>query len=523
MNNNPDTNNNRYRASRPVNQTLPESDFHQAPRQARPVSRQPQNMNGEMPRQNPNRAVTQQNPNRQMQPNAQQQRPRRPLTDEERRRLEAARQASNRVNPDDEARRRRMDQAELNAAQASMVGDMQRRAMVNQQTAQAQRQAQQQKKRKKKVRINVGLILFVLLISGVIGVSAYQINQNSDGSVPDQPDYSLQDQNEETSGEINRDGTFGDGDETAESAETSAETTENGEEVPVNLNLYDTVTVQNTAVDEGDLILVNYQYAYADADTVALKNIYEERTVLNNAGSRKLLRVSRSDTSMTAEAFAALEAMAQDLREDTGDENLLINSGHRGTASQQSVWDSYLASHGEEYTKQYVAVPGYSEHHTGLACDLGFYTDDGATVSVADYEYGWWLAANCADNGFVLRYPDDKVAVTGIAYEKWHFRYVGVPHAYAMTANNLCLEEYIDYVRAYTADGKMLHVKSDRTLAEVDVTAAEIPADDGWLIYYVPMTEGEATEFKVPRNSVYEVSGNNVDGYIVTVALDETN
>lgn len=506
-----------------MNQTPPENDFYQAPRQARPVQGNPQagmrNPN-QVPRQNPNRAVTPQNPQRQVNPNVQQQRPRRPLTDEERRRLEAARQAGVRSNPDDEARRRRMEQAELNAAQASMIGDMQRRSMVNQQTAQAQRQAQQQKKRKKKVRINVGLILFVLILSGVIGASVYQINQNAENSLPESPDYTLQDENEETSGEINRDGTFGD---TAESGETSAETTDTGEEVPVNLNLYDTVTVQNTAVDEGSLILVNYQYAYADADTVALKNIYEDRTVLNNAGSRKLLRVSRSDTSMTAEAFAALEAMAQDLREDTGDENLLINSGHRGTASQQSVWDSYLASHGEEYTKQYVAVPGYSEHHTGLACDLGFYTDDGATVSVADYEYGWWLAANCADNGFVLRYPDDKVAVTGIAYEKWHFRYVGVPHAYAMTANNLCLEEYIDYVKAYTADGKMLHVKSDRTIAEVDVTAAEIPSENGWLIYYVPMTEGEATEFKVPRNSVYEVSGNNVDGYIVTVALDETN
>lgn len=411
-----------------------------------------------------------------------------------------------------------MEQAELSAAQASVVGDMQRRTLVNQQNPQAQRQAQQQqRKRKKKVRINVGLILFVLLISGVIGASAYQISQNSGEDTPDKPDYTLQNNADETEGEyteINRDGTFG-------TTENETEETAGEAEEAVNLNLYDTVTVQNTALDEGDLILVNYQYPYADADTVALNNVYENRTIANSTGSRKLLRVSRSDISMTSEAFAALEKLAQDLREDTGDENLLINSGHRGTASQQSVWDSYTASHGEEYTKAYVAVPGYSEHHTGLACDLGFYTDDGATISIADYEFGWWLGANCMRQGFVLRYPEDKVDITGIAYEKWHFRYVGIPHAYAMTASDLCLEEYIDYVKAYTADGRMLHVKSDRTVAEVDVTTTEFPTEDGWLVYYVPMTEGETTDLRIPRDAVYEVSGNNVDGYIVTVALDE--
>jgi len=415
------------------------------------------------------------------------------------------------VNLEDEVRRRRMEQAELNAAQAG-VAEMHRKALVSQNIPQPQRQ--KQKKNKKKVRINAGLILFLLLISGVIGASAYQISKNSDENTPAVPDYSIQEDAVETDNSfenINPDGTFG-----TETEDTAAESEE-----PVNLNLYDTVTVNNTALDEGSLILVNYQYAYADADTVALSNIYNERTVVNNANSRKLLRVSRSDTSMTPEAFAALEQLAVDLREDTGDENLLINSGHRGTASQQSVWDSYMNQYGEEYTKSYVAVPGYSEHHTGLACDLGFYTDDGATISVADYEYGWWLAANSMRQGFVLRYPEDKVGITGIAYEKWHFRYVGIPHAYAMTAQDLCLEEYIDYIKTYTSDGKMLHVKTDRTVVDVDTAAAELPKDNGWLVYYVPMTEGDTTELRIPRDAEYEVSGNNVDGYIVTVSLDE--
>ena len=418
------------------------------------------------------------------------------------------------MNLEDEVRRRRMEQAELNAAQAG-VAEMNRRTLVNQNIPQPQQQ--KKKKKKQKAHINAGLILFVLLISGVIGASCYQISKNSEENTPEVPDYSLQESVEDVETEyegINPDGTFW-----TENEETLAEPEE--PEEPGNLNLYDTVSVQNTALDEGDLILVNYQYAYADADTVALTNIYSDRTVTNTANSRKLLRVSRSDTSMTAEAFAALEQLAVDLRTDTGDENLLINSGHRGTASQQSVWDSYMTQYGEEYTKSYVAVPGYSEHHTGLACDLGFYTDDGATISVADYQFGWWLEANAMRQGFVLRYPEDKVAITGIAYEKWHFRYVGIPHAYAMTAEKLCLEEYIDYIKRYTSDGLMLHVKKDRTLEEVDVAAAEFPKENGWLVYYVPMTEGDTTEIRLPRDMEYEISGNNVDGYIVTVALDE--
>lgn len=516
MNNNNDFNNTQFRAQRPANQAPRQNGTQPSRQQAngarpRPSGAQNPQRTANPDRQPAPRPANPANPRNDVSRQVNPQRPRRPLTDEERRRLEAARQAGTRVNLEDEARRRRMEQAELSAAQSN-VAQMHRQALVNQNIPQPKRQ--QQKKRKNKVHVNVGLILFLLLISGVIGVSAYQISQNADMDTPETPDYTLQESADETENlfeDINPDGTFG-----TETEDTAAES-----EDPVNLNLYDTVTVQNTALDEGDLILVNYQYAYADADTVALSNIYNDRTVVNTANSRKLLRVSRSDTSMTAEAFAALEQLAVDLREDTGDENLLINSGHRGTESQQSVWDSYMNQYGEEYTRSYVAVPGYSEHHTGLACDLGFYTDDGATISVADYEYGWWLSANCMRRGFVLRYPEDKVNITGIAYEKWHFRYVGIPHAYAMTANAQCLEEYIDFMRAYTADGTMLHVKNDRTVEDVDTTAAELPSEDGWLVYFAPAAEGDTTEIRIPRDAEYEISGNNVDGYIVTVTLDE--
>ena len=163
--------------------------------------------------------------------------------------------------------------------------------------------------------------------------------------------------------------------------------------------------------------------------------------------------------------------------------------------------------------------PGFSEHNTGLACDVSFYTDDGASIPVSEYEHGWWLAANCAREGFIRRYPEDKVDITGIANEPWHFRYVGIPHARICSSRNWCLEEYVEGVKAYTADGVMLYVAADGTVSEVNA-AEGLPTSGGWLVYYVPKTAaGGVTEVRVPRGSDYEISGNNADGFVVTVDL----
>ena len=109
--------------------------------------------------------------------------------------------------------------------------------------------------------------------------------------------------------------------------------------------------------------------------------------------------------------------------------------------------------------------------------------------------------------------------MTGIANEPWHFRYVGVPHAYICTVKNWCLEEYVENVKAYTAEGTMLRVTAAGEVTEVRA-ADGLPTSDGWLVYYAPKTYGTETSVKVPRGSDYEISGNNVDGYIVTIVLD---
>ncbi|MBE6541282.1 MAG: D-alanyl-D-alanine carboxypeptidase family protein [Ruminococcaceae bacterium] len=428
---------------------------------------------------------------------------RRPLNDEDRRRMEAARQAAMRsnVSRDAEIRRRREDQQKLAGGAMYQQSQYGGQSQYSRQThAQQANQAQQNQRRrkKKKFKINIGAIIFVLLIGTVIGVSVNQIAKNNENIVDD--DNKLEFENDLPGDTIS-------GNETTDQESESEDTDE------PDLILHDTIYVENSTMDEGNLILVNYQYEYKKVDQVELKNAYENKT--------GKLKVSSTSLAMTPEAFDALEAMVIDLEEDTGCDDLLLNSAYRNAASQQYIYNDYVNKYGEDYAESYVADPGFSEHHTGLACDLTFYTDDGKIVPITDHEFGSWLGVNCIQSGFVRRYPQDKVDITKIAYEAWHFRYVGIPHAYAIFEMDYCLEEYITWIKDYTFDGNILHVKKSGALDDVSMSA--LPVEDGWLIYYVPADEGDNTEILIPRGekySDYEISGNNVDGFIVTITLD---
>ncbi len=430
-------------------------------------------------------------------------------------------------------------------ASGSAAGRRQRDAMVNRQTATAQRR-EKARRVKKPFRFNWGVALFVLLCAVVLGVSIWQIsragwNENRiaapDGPVtnaelsasdagtglPSAPEAGEQGTEDSPGAEENGAsasepeensglGAVTPEEPSAEEPSLSAQTPSD-EEPAVNLTLYDTVSVDNTDIDQGNLVLVNASHGYSAGDAYVnqLKNAYLDRT--------GRLKVASTDIGLLPVAFDALERLVVDLEEDTGSHDLLITSGHRTVAEQQEIWDYYLNTNGEAYVNAYVAKPGFSEHNTGLACDVSFYTDDGASVPVSEYEHGWWLAANCAREGFIRRYPEDKVDITGIANEPWHFRYVGIPHARICSSRNWCLEEYIEGVKAYSADGTMLFVAADGTVSEVNA-ADGLPTSGGWLVYFVPKTgAGGVTEVRVPRGSDYEISGNNADGFIVTVDL----
>ncbi len=102
------------------------------------------------------------------------------------------------------------------------------------------------------------------------------------------------------------------------------------------------------------------------------------------------------------------------------------NSAYRSYAAQTRIYDASVASNGQAYTDGLTARPGHSEHQTGLAIDIGAASGVcSLNRCFGETREGQWLAANAWRFGFLLRYPADKVAVTGYDYEPWHFRYIG--------------------------------------------------------------------------------------------------
>lgn len=145
---------------------------------------------------------------------------------------------------------------------------------------------------------------------------------------------------------------------------------------------------------------------------------------------------------VTKEAFEKLsaEAKAQGL-------DIHISSDYRDYDFQVTVYNSMVDGYSKEYADSVSARPGHSEHQTG-------YTIDCNTIdnTFADTAEGKWLRDHCWEYGFIIRYPEDKVDLTGYSYESWHIRYVGVEHAKEIWEQGICLEEYLDIDSVYDSD-----------------------------------------------------------------------
>lgn len=135
-------------------------------------------------------------------------------------------------------------------------------------------------------------------------------------------------------------------------------------------------------------------------------------------------------------------------------------SGFRSYERQSTIYNQNLLKKGSEHTNLYSAKPGTSEHQSGLAIDV---SSRSASLQLLENfgktEEGLWLAKNCWKYGYILRYPEDKVTITGYAYEPWHIRYVGKKLAKYLYKHNLCLDEYYGY-EAQTSTSK--HTKKKK-------------------------------------------------------------
>lgn len=143
------------------------------------------------------------------------------------------------------------------------------------------------------------------------------------------------------------------------------------------------------------------------------------------------------------EARAAFEEMAAEAQLSSF--NLTAFSTYRSYDYQVTLYNRYADRDGVEAADRYSARPGYSEHQTGLAFDIGEVNHEKhwASSSFGSTEAGKWLLANAHRYGFILRYPNHKEQITGYMHEAWHYRYVGKPLAEEIFKKNITLEEYL--------------------------------------------------------------------------------
>ena len=164
-------------------------------------------------------------------------------------------------------------------------------------------------------------------------------------------------------------------------------------------------------------------------------------------------------------ALYALQAMMNDMF-TLGIDDVFVTSAYRRYAAQEQLFNNYIDKEmsknssltyeeAKELVLTYSSEPGKSEHQTGLCVDFmtpamkelenygyeGSYTDD---IGFAETDAYIWLIENSWKYGFVLRYPEDKVAITGYSYESWHYRFVGLEVAAVMHQTGLCYEEYLE-------------------------------------------------------------------------------
>lgn len=239
--------------------------------------------------------------------------------------------------------------------------------------------------------------------------------------------------------------------------------------------------IQKEIVEEqiyqGNLLLVNIDYPVhpesikSDVINLSAHNELTKGYGLLNSEIYLSENVAREFTEMIGAA------------NNEGVRNFSLTSGFRSFDEQSVLY--------QEVGSDYAMPAGHSEHNLGLAIDVG-----STQMKMADAPEGKWIEENAWKYGFILRYPKDKTEITGIQYEPWHIRYVGLPHSAIMKEKNFALEEYLDYLK------------------EEKQFSTSINGENYKITYY-PISGSR--RINVPDKSYYEISGNNTDGVIVTV------
>lgn len=229
-------------------------------------------------------------------------------------------------------------------------------------------------------------------------------------------------------------------------------------------------------VYQGDLLLVNKDYpVHQESVKSDVVNLYEQKGLVQGYG---LLDTNIRLSESVAKKFNKMIKAA----EKDGVDHFMISSGYRDFEEQEKIY--------QEKGSDYALPSQYSEHNLGLSLDIGSTESE---MSKADE--GKWLEQNAWKYGFILRYPKDKTDITGIKYEPWHFRYVGLPHSAIMQEKQLVLEQYLDFLK----EQKEISTTVDST---------------HYIVRYY--SASKYTTVKIPQEGHYMLSGDNMDGMVVT-------
>ena len=197
-----------------------------------------------------------------------------------------------------------------------------------------------------------------------------------------------------------------------------------------------TLTARTPAQDDLFLTLVNRTHKLPDD--------WESRIRLVDTQN-----YSQQSIQVEENAYQAFRALQEDVRKDGV--QIELESSYRSVERQKDLWAEYEQAYGLDYCRHYVAVPGFSEHHTGLAIDVNLIQPekDQTDEERAAERAALWakVHAKLAAHGFILRYPEGRDDVTGYSYEPWHIRYVGDPAvAGEIMETGVTLEEYLNAV-----------------------------------------------------------------------------
>ncbi|MGE7613716.1 M15 family metallopeptidase [Paenibacillus sp. NPDC101420] len=234
--------------------------------------------------------------------------------------------------------------------------------------------------------------------------------------------------------------------------------------------------VTQDQVYQGDLLLVNKQYpVHEDSVKSDIVTLFDQKDLVQGYG---LLDTSIRLSESVAHKFNKMIKAA----EKDGVNHFLISSGYRDFEEQEQLY--------EEKGSDYALPAQYSEHNLGLSLDIG-----SSQSEMSKAPEGKWLEKNAWKYGFILRYPKDKTEITGIKYEPWHFRYVGLPHSAIIYEKGIVLEQYLDLLKENSEISTVVDGKT-------------------YTVNYYPVSG--YTSIKIPKEGQYKTSGDNMDGVIVT-------